>query len=339
MDEAYNILLSPRLRECPDPLLRGLPLTHRRTYFLLGTAVEVHSNSARVIAASDHSFSRYGEPSPQTKPSIVIRIAVDTDPLRTNSKPWPTPHYRALHHLFHISCGDHNFAVADLTTGTAIGFVTEEMAQDLAFFCPTFLECLFYLQAVHRNLTPVHCSCVCWKGSAILICGVGGTGKSTLAYACGKARMQIVSDDVVHLAQDDNGGGLLLWGNPWTLRLMPDAGALFSELGSIVPESRHGGELYLSVDVLKHCQGGICLRSQPSLLLFLERNPNVNCELSRLPSSAVWKRLRQDMVLDTQEVIERHDALLGKLAQFPAYRMEYSGHPSSVTELMKTLVS
>ena len=336
MDEAYKIVLSPRLRECPDPLFRGLPLNQRKTYIPLGTPLEVQSNSEYVIGAADHSFSSYGEPSTDTKPSIVIRICVD--PVHRRGRPWPKIHYRALHHLFHLTCGDSNFAIADLRSGTAVGFVTEEMAQDRSFFCLTFLECLFHVLAVHQRLTPVHCSCVSWKGSAILICGVSGAGKSTLAYACGKAGMQIVSDDVVHLAHKDSNGGILLWGNPWLLRLLPEARALFLELDPIVPESRSQGELYLGVDVLKHCAGGICVSCQPSLLLFLERNSNVSYKLSRLSSNVVLRRLQQDILLDTQKVIERHDALLGQLAQLPAYRLEYSGHPMLVTELIKTLV-
>jgi len=150
--------------------------------------------------------------------------------------------------------------------------------------------------------------------------------------------MQIVSDDVVHLTNNSRNGGILLWGNPWLLRLLPEARALFPELDPIVPESRSAGELYLGVEVLKHCQGGICVSGQPLLLLFLERNPNVSCELSLLSSSVVLKRLQQDIVLDTQKVVERHDALLRQLAQLPAYRLEYSGHPNSVAEFIKTLV-
>jgi hypothetical protein len=338
MDEAYKIVLTPRLQECADPLFRGILLNHHRTYLPLGIPVEIQSNSEQVIAAADHSFSRYGEPSPLEKPLIIIRICVDPNPVHRGGLPWPSPHYRALHHLFHLSCGGSNFAVADLKSATAVGFVTGEMAQDRDFFCVTFLECLFYLLAVHQRFTPVHCSCVSWKNSAILICGVGGAGKSTLAYACGKARMQIVSDDVVHLAPNDKGSGLVLWGNPWFLRLLPEARALFSELNSIVPKSRNGGEMYLAVDVSKHCEGGTCMSSKPAVLLFLERNPHVSYELSRIPPSAALRRLRQDIVLDTQEVVERHDTLLSQLVQVPAYRMEYSGHPSSVTEMMKALV-
>ncbi|HKZ40941.1 MAG TPA: hypothetical protein VJ044_08255, partial [Candidatus Hodarchaeales archaeon] len=73
------------------------------------------------------------------KTSIVIRICVD--PVIHVNGPWPKPHYRALQHLFHLTCGDSNFAIADLRSGTAIGFVTQAMAQDRSFFCFTFLEC------------------------------------------------------------------------------------------------------------------------------------------------------------------------------------------------------
>ena len=80
MDETHKIVLTPRLRECPDPLFRGLALNHCKTYLPLGIPVEVQSNSEQVIAAADGSFSRYGEPSTQAKPLIIIRICVDPDP-------------------------------------------------------------------------------------------------------------------------------------------------------------------------------------------------------------------------------------------------------------------
>ncbi|MFN8006564.1 MAG: hypothetical protein U0V70_06020 [Terriglobia bacterium] len=338
MDEAGNVMLSPRLRECPDPLFRGLSMALRKTYFPLGMVVEVQSNHDAIIHAADQSFSLYGKPPSDLEPSLVFSFGVDLEAGHQPLKNWPQPQYRALQHLFHISCGDQNFATADLKTSTVMGFISKEMALDPAFFCPAFLECLFYVLAVHNRFTPVHCSCVAWKNEGILICGMSGAGKSTLAYACGRARMPIVSDDVAHLALEGKSGGLQVWGKPWTLHLTPDTTTFFSELESIQPTNWHGNESYLNVDVLKYCRGGICLQARPALLLFLQRNPNVQCELSRLSAEAVVKQLRKDIVLDTETVVERHDVLLGELARLPAYRLEYSGHPSSVTEIIKTII-
>ena len=61
-----------------------------------------------------------------------------------------------------------------------IGFVTEAMVEDASFFKSTFLDCLFYVLAVHHDYTPVHCSGVVSEGRGVLICGISGTGKTTV---------------------------------------------------------------------------------------------------------------------------------------------------------------
>jgi hypothetical protein len=151
--------------------------------------------------------------------------------------------------------------------------------------------------------------------------------------------MQIVSDDVVHLARDAGNGGLLLWGNPWLLRLLPETRTLFPELESIALAKRRNGELYLGVDVSKHFQGASRVSCRPSLLLFLVRNGRGTSAATPLSSNLVLERLQKDIVLDTLDVVERHDALLGQLAQLRAYRLEVGGHPSLATDLIKALAS
>ena len=180
-----------------DPLHWGTPVSFRKTFNPMGLALLVESNHPSILDASEESFGRYGPAVADRKPEFMIRLCID--PIHHQQPPWPNPSFRAIKHLFHIACGESSFAVADLRSRWATGFVTAELAQDTSFLRNAFLECLFYVLATHHVCTPVHCAGVARQGRAVLLCGASGAGKSSLAYACLKAGLEIVSDDVMHL--------------------------------------------------------------------------------------------------------------------------------------------
>jgi hypothetical protein len=207
-----------------------------------------------------------------------------------------------LSHLFHIGCGETSFAIADLAKGCAVGFVSPEMARDTSFFRYVFLECLFHVLVVHRSHTPVHCSAVALDECGALICGPSGAGKTTLAYACAKDGMQIVSDDVVHLQMNPVNNQVILWGNPWTLRLTPDAVEMFPELTGAEVIHRSDNERCLQVDVPLSLSGKALVSCLPKVLVFLERDHGAAAQLRPLEREAVLNRLYQDVVLDEASV-------------------------------------
>ena len=320
----------------PDPLHRGIALHLREQFSLLGTSVEVQSNQEIVLEAAKLSFGRFGR-SPQAGPAqFLIQLCVDPD--RHDPVTHPVPSYRALSHLFHIGCGNASFAVADLAAGYAVGFVSSELASDISFFRYAFLECLFYVMAVHRSHTPVHCAAVASDCRGALICGPSGAGKTTLAYACAKSGMQIISDDVVHLQMDFVNGQLSLWGNPWTLRLLPDAVGLFPELEGTEIRKRSDHEGCLEVDVVSHFPSSTLISCQPKALFFVERNHNTENKIIPVEEEQVFRRLSRDIVLDDPQVIKRHQKVLEKLAAVGAYELQYSGAPSVAVELIKEVL-
>lgn len=332
-----DIPLSNSLATCPDPLYRGLPIHFRRMFLPLGKRVQVESNDSAVMDAAVQSFQPYGSPSVSLPAEILIRLCVD--PVAHEDGAWPVPVYRGLQHLFHIGCGNSNFAVADLKAGMAAGFVSREMARDRSFFRSTFLECLFHVLAVHQSHTPVHCACVALGQRGVLICGPSGAGKTTLAYACAKAGMQVVSDDVVHLECLPRSGAVRLWGNPWQLRLAPEASRLFPELEGRPAHLRSDHEWYLEVDVPREFPGQARTACEPAALVFLKRTNDICLECTRLESSVVLERLKQDVVLDEESVVERHYALLGRLAETQAHLLKYSGHPATAVAAIRNLLS
>jgi len=281
------------------------------------------------------SFSRYGR-SAMGHAQFLIQLCVDPERHARESR--SVPSYRALSHFFHIGCGEASFAVADLATGCAVGFVSPELVSDISFFRYAFLECLFYVLAVHRSHTPVHCAAVALNGRGALICGPSGAGKTTLAYACAKAGMQIVSDDVVHLELDPVNQRVTLWGNPWTLRLLPDVIQMFPELTGTEVKRRGGHEACLEVDVPHLFPGSALISCQPTALIFVERDHSAEQKMDPIENELALKRLGQDIILDDAWVIARHQKALRKLAAIGAYELRYSGAPTVAVELIRNLL-
>jgi hypothetical protein len=326
----------PNVITCPDPLHWGCPILFREKFIPLGTTIQVESNDETVIQAAVESFGRYGKPSRAARPEILLQLCVD--PERHDQSLRPNPSYRSLKHIFHIACGDTNFAAADLDTGSAVGFVSRELVQERSFFRYTFLECLFHVLVVRRSHTPIHCSSVALNGRGVLVCGRSGVGKTTLAYACAQSGMQIVSDDVVHLSTNPVINEIALWGNPWCLRLLPEAVHLFPELIGEELKLRSDHQRCLEIDVSSHFPDAALVSCRPVALVFLERGQEPTPRL--YPISAEWAlgQLQQDIVLDEDSVLERHYSLLKRLVEVGTYALQYSGRPSQAVSLIEGLL-
>ena len=324
------------MAEHDDPLHWGVPIRFQADFNPIGTPIRVESNHEAVIQVAQENFGRYGEPTPGESPKFLLRVCVD--PVHRAGPPWPKPSFRSLNHLFHIACGDSNFAVADLNTRVCIGFVTQEMVGDSSFFRSTFLDCLFYVLAVHHDYTPVHCAGVVSGGRAVLICGVSGAGKTTLAYACARSGLQVLSDDVVHLRIDPASNGLRLWGKPWFLRLAPEAAELFPELGCLQPQLRSDHEWYLEIDVENQFPGSTVVSCEPEALVFLHLHQIAETQLQPLSVDSALEHLMKDIYISETSVLERHRQTLARLLQTKAYTLSYSGDPMKAVEVIRSIL-
>jgi hypothetical protein len=212
------------------------------------------------------------------------------------------------------------------------------MVADASFFKSTFLDCLFYVLAVHHDYTPVHCSGVVSRGKGILICGVSGAGKTTLAYACARSGLQVLSDDVVHLRIDPTSSQLRLWGRPWFLRLVPEAGELFPELRELPPRLRSDHEWYLEVDLESRFPGSAVVSCKPEALIFLDRNNEATTRLQPLSVEPAMERLMRDIYISEPSVMKRHEQTLARLLQTKAYTLNYSGDPMNAVDMIRSIL-
>jgi hypothetical protein len=261
---AASILYSP----ATELLGHTAPLDQRARFPLLGLPLEFRSNSPDVIAAAEQSFGRWRDLAPELiEPSDPLIVDLLVHPASvTHSSSVPQAQFiQRVHGDWFIASSGANLLTARRDHGHALAFVTPELVADKAHFRYNVLECLALLLASRRDRTPIHAGAVAHAGRTALLFGASGSGKSTLCYACARAGLGILAEDVVYVGLHDQ---LRLWGNPWRIHLLPDAPQLFPELADRPVEIQANGKRKLAVDLaelgttLLHCHTGdavVCL--------------------------------------------------------------------------------
>jgi len=317
-----------------DPLHRGLKLEFRETFYPLGGSLVVESNRVEVLEAARESFKRYLRVS--DTPDYRIRLLVD--PKFCEKPPWPSPIFRGHEEVFHIQVGRESFAQADLGRRTATGFISAALASDAAFFRSMVLECLYLVMATYSQHTYLHASAVASAEKAIILAGPRCAGKSTLAYACGKEGLDVLSDDAVYIER--RGGGreplpMRMWGKPWHMKLLPDAVRFFPELKSLQPRIQINNEFCLEIRLDDFLPGRASVCAMPVAVFFLERGGGNAVHLETLTADAAFSRMEGDLVLDSDEVMEQHRSVWRNLAALPAFRLIAAEDPHVTARFLK----
>jgi hypothetical protein len=218
-----------------DPLLSNIALPLRKTYYPLGFAVEIETNSDEVLAAAQESWGSLREVF--SLPALKIRIALGMG----SSGPCPPPPvFRGQMHLLSIVADAQNFAVCDRLRGFAFVWLSQAAVEHKAYLRYHFLEAIALTMLASSYVTPLHAACVELAGQGVLFCGNSGAGKSSLAYACARAGWKFISDDASYLVRQ--GIGRLVVGNSQFVRLRPSAAELFPELEGLSLTPRAAGK-------------------------------------------------------------------------------------------------
>jgi len=251
-----------------DLLGHTAPLDQRAQFPLLGLPLEFRSNSPAVIAAAEEAFGRWRDLAPKLiAPGDLLTVDLIVHPAQANQhSTMPQAEFiQRVHGDWFIASSGANLLTARRDHGQALGFVTPELVADNAHFRYNVLECLGLLLASWRDRTPIHAGAIAHAGRAALLVGASGSGKSTLCYACARAGLSLLAEDVVYVGMRER---LRLWGNPGRIHLLPDAPRFFPELADRPVQIQANGKRKLAVDLaelgttLLHCHAEravICL--------------------------------------------------------------------------------
>ncbi|PYV18000.1 MAG: hypothetical protein DMG07_04755 [Acidobacteria bacterium] len=319
-----------------DPLGRGMPADLVETFAPLGAILRLETNSSEVLDACRQSFGGFGAP-PAEGPAFSLRLLVDSS--FRGSPPWPQPVFRGTGDIFFASLGPDNTAVADLASGFATGLVSPALARDTRQLRKVFIDGLvltLLTQGGASTHSYVHASAVSRGGRGLLFSGPSRSGKSTLAFACARRGFEVVSDDVVYLAE--RGGELAAWGKPWLLRLLPECRALFPELAAASPHVLLDGEETVEVDVDGFFPGRARVCCRPEAVFFLERAGGA-ARLEPIEPGRALALLGRDLVYDRPEVLERHARLWTKLVARGAFRLDSAEDLDDAVDLVESFLA
>jgi hypothetical protein len=233
-------------------------------FFVAGSVWDLRSNSKEILQAMQETFDQAdGERQADLHLRFHVDLAVNHAPL------WPTPHFRALDHLYYATYGPCDSMLVDQLGRRVLGSFSPATARDLRYWKQTILPVLLGIVSASIGVTPVHCACVVKDGSGLLLGGESGAGKSTTALALCRNGFSYLSDDCTYLSR--SGKGLRAWGLPTPVKLLPDAVSYFPEIASLDPVLSLNGEWVLNVDPTGISNVERCLNCTPRWLVFLER--------------------------------------------------------------------
>jgi hypothetical protein len=164
-----------------------------------------------------------------------------------------------------------------------------------------------------------------------LLTGPEGAGKSTLAYACLKAGMRIVADDIVFFAAD--GDPIVAWGHSTSIHLTCDAVELFPELRGRPSSHRLNGEVKLRVAVRDTLPHASVAGSTIDGILLLDRTSS-GCGISPVSSVELVRSLtgfQGDPPIDAEAMRKMAERLI----QLPTGRLPSAGAPATVAACLQ----
>ncbi len=331
--EASSILYTP----AADLLGHTAPLDQRARFPLLGLPLEIRSNSPAVIAAAEQSFGRWRDLAPELiEPSdpLIVDLIVHTahgDDQRST----PQAHFiQRVHGDWFIASSGANLLTARRDHGQALGFVTPELVADNAHFRYNVLECLALLLASWRDRAPIHAGAVAHAGRAALLVGPSGSGKSTLCYACARAGLSLLAEDVVYVGRRDR---LRLWGNPWRIHLLPDAPRLFPELNDRPVQIQANGKRKLAVDVADLGSALLHCHAERAVVCLVRRHAGHASTLTPIEPQAAVAALSHNLEAGF-DLSTGAGVVAEALAAGGAYRLDVGSDLAGAVELLREML-
>jgi hypothetical protein len=296
-----------------DPLRYDADLPFRQTFYPMGYALEVSSNSAGVLSAAAQLWRRY----PALLDGQPLHLRVIAGGAQPGSSRQRLPP-RGEGHLFSIVHGAHDFALADLSAGFSFASLSQETVTDPACLGYYFLEPLAYAMLGARYFVFVHASCVSRNGNAIVLCGASGSGKTCVAYACARRGWDYVSGDAVHIVRAEANPTVI--GRPYEIRFRESARGLFPELHRWHPGVRPNGKTDLEIDT-GELGISVSLRSSARHVVFIERSDVTRLEKYPL---GVMQKLQKTICYGSEQIRFEQRETLSRFAELPVWRLCYS---------------
>ncbi len=313
----------------PDFLRQDARTELRETFHVAGVGVSLTTNSDSILRFAREAF---GEP---TTPADEVRASLRlwADSTAASMPPWPKPRFRGISQFVFGGLDCQNSFLIDLRTRTVLGRFSPAMAADRTMWKTVVFPVMVSALAPSLGLTILHCACVAQAGRAILLAGPSGAGKSTLALALAQTGFRFISDDRTLVSQIDS--RLSAWGVLPCAKLRPQARQYFGDLREIAPANLWAGEEAYCVEPAGPTHSAADQRSEPTLVLFLERQPAPEFTLVPISSREACERLEEGLSKETPDVQDRQRRFIAALAERECWVLRHGGNPHKVAQELR----
>lgn len=229
------------------------------TFAIFGIPLRVESDTAEVIAEAEALFGAWRDVLVDDtwigRAPVCIRIAVEE---RDDAGGQGGIRIREPGRLSVRAGGIR--ARADVRRRIAVARVSREVVGDGERVRGNVLEMLALWLLTGLDRAPLHAAAVVRGGTALLLAGPSGVGKSTLTYAALRSGLRVLAEDTVFLQESPVPR---VWGLGGFVHLHPDAARFFPELRTLPPRRRANGDRKLAIHTPPVTDGieraGICL--------------------------------------------------------------------------------
>ncbi len=299
-----------------DPVLCSFDLPLRRTFYPLGFPFELETNSPDVIAAATESWGRFMQAFDQ--PPVRMSLGVTESDTTLSSL---RSQVRSREHLMSFFADPENFVICDFHQNYAFGWVTRAVAADHPLLRYRFLTAPGLSLISQLALAPLHGALIEREGCGVMLCGESFAGKSTLAYACGRAGWTFVADDGTCLVRQRVDRYAV--GDCHTIRFREDASGFFPELADRLPVIRPSGKTGLEVFTRD-----LPLRTAPGCsvdhIVFLDRQPAGDARIRRYPADRALEYFERFAVYGIEQVRDAQKSCYRRLMEAGIWELEYA---------------
>lgn len=306
-----------------------LPL--RQRFYPLGYPLEIETNSTDVIAAAREGWGAFEQMF--FEPPVRLCLGVTEG---NGDAPLAASVIRSREHMMSIVADPENFVVCDFLRGFAFGWVTETTAADHPLLRYRFLLAGGATLIEQRAFAALHGGLVVRNGCGVMLAGDSFAGKSTLAYACARAGWTYVSDDgtFVLRARDDR----YAVGDPYSIRLRPDAPRFFPELADRLPTVRPNGKA--AIELLTADLGlKTALGCHVDHMVWLNRQRLSAARLRCVPQECLLEAWAQYAIYGTKEVRAAQRRCHERMLRAQLWELQYSDLDDAVARLERLVDS
>jgi hypothetical protein len=305
----------------------------RANYLAAGIDLGIETNLAAILGIAQDSFEQTFAALGK-KEDILLRLWVDeessADDRRTKA------YFRGLGHLVFAGFDEKNSLLINLRDRSAAGRFTPGLANDAQFWRTILFPSVLTILGPTVGLTPLHCACVSWNGSGLLLAGESGSGKSTLALALAQAGFDFLSDDRTLIG--DRNGRILAWALSPEMRHSAGAVAHFPALKEIDHYQIWKGEPVFRFDPVKTFGLRRAELCEPRWIIFLERQSEPAFTLEEIDPEEAVRRLKKDLHRQALTTAEREWRTIDLLSRKECRMLRYGGDPHTVAGALRCLI-